>query len=105
MTMTTTCGNRRRTSRRNSAGLMPGMLMSASSSSNLAGFELRQRVVGRVGGAHLVPLAAEELGERLEDDPVLVEDQQAGLVGGVGLEHFVSWRPLKCGEAASGMCK
>ena len=53
----------------------------------LAGLEDADGIIRRIGGAHVVSLAAKKLRERLQDDAVLVEDQQAGLGGRVGLQH------------------
>ena len=67
------------------------MLMSASSNSTCPLSRTCHRLLGRVAGPHVVSLAAEELRERLQNDPVLIEDQKPRLMGRVGLEHV--WNP------------
>ncbi len=54
---------------------------------DLAVFQEGIGVFRYVAGAEIVTLAAEELGEGLEDDAILVEDEDARLMGRVGLEH------------------
>ena len=58
---------------------------------DLSVFQNRQRLLRHVASADVVTLAAEELGQRLQDDAVLIEDENPRLMGRVGLEHL--WFP------------
>ena len=48
-----------------------------------------ERILRFIAGAHLVPLTAEELRQRLAHDPVFIQDQQPGFVKRIGLKHAV----------------
>jgi hypothetical protein len=70
---------------------------------DLGAFHDRHRLVGLVGRADLVALTGEELGEGLEHDPVLVHDQQPGLVGRVQLEHPITSFPREIARRSRGL--
>src|SRR5206468_2969872 len=53
----------------------------------LARFKDADRIVRRIARPHLISLASQKLRKGLQDDPILIEHQQARFDGGVGLKH------------------